>query len=77
MTLFLNDLLDFLCLHSIKLFQEFLRWNILSNVCLHTVKQFQVLLFNISNSISQVFLRRINNFLLAVWIQITNNNNPD
>ena len=30
-------------------------------ICLHTVKWFQVLLFNMSNSIYQVFLHNINN----------------
>ena len=39
-------------------------------------KWFQVLLFNISNSIYQVFLSNTNNLHMTEWFQITNNNNP-
>ena len=46
-------------------------------ICLHTVKWFQVLLFNISNSIYQVFWCNMNNLHTAEWFQITkNNDNP-
>ena len=37
---------------------------------------FQVSLFNISKSIYQVFLYNTNYLHTAVWLQITNNNNP-
>ena len=41
------------------------------------VKWFQVLLFNISNSIYQVFPSNTNNLHIVVWFQITNNpHNP-
>ena len=35
-------------------------------ICLHTVYRFKVLLFNIINSIYQVFLSKTNNFHIAV-----------
>ena len=44
-------------------------------ICLHIVKWFQVFLFNINNSIYQVFLSNANNLHKAVWFQIPNNNN--
>ena len=50
-TLFLNELLEF--------------------ICLHTVKWFQVLLFNICNSIYQIFLSNTNKWNTAIWFQIT------
>ena len=37
---------------------------------------FKVLLFNISNSINQIFLFNINNLYTTVWFRLTNNNNP-
>ena len=61
------------------------KWIVNSNIILkkpeiigvHTVKRFLVLLFNISNSIDQVFLSNIKNLHTVVWFQITNNNdNP-
>ena len=46
---------------------------------MHRVKWYQVFLFNISNSIYQVFLSNMNNLHTAVRFQMTNdddNNNP-
>ena len=40
----------------------------------HTSKGFQLLLFNMSNSIYQVFLSNTNNLYKTAWFQITNNN---
>ena len=72
--------LELISLHIVKWFELFLS-NIdnsnqyLSFVCLK-FKWFLVLLFNISNSIYQVFLSNTNNLYTVVWFQITNNNNP-
>ena len=44
---------------------------------MHTVKWFQVFLFNISNSINQVFRSNNNNLHISVWFQVflSNTNN--
>ena len=44
------------------------------NHFLHIVKWFYVLLYNISNSIYQVFLCNINNLHTALWFQVSNDN---
>ena len=54
--------------------------NLILIIRLHTIKRFQLLLFNISNSVYQIFLRNTNNLHKAVWIQkttTTNDNNND
>ena len=73
-TLFLNEILGLICLHTVKWFQVFLsntkNFLLILIICLYVVKSFQVLLFNIRNSIYQVFLCDINYLHTAEWVQI-------
>ena len=59
--LFLNVLCELICSTQVNGFNHsyLTLIIILLIICLHIVKRFQVFLFNITNSIYQVFLRKI------------------
>ena len=63
-------------IHNLIFWRYLILNELLEIICLHTVKWLQVLLFNVSNSICQVFVCKTNNLNPALWFQITNDNIP-
>ena len=53
---------------------QYLQFYWVLSIYLHTVKSFQVLLLNYSSYIYQIFLSHTNNFYIAAWFQVTNDN---